>query len=82
MSRVYLTRRPIRKVLKEMVEEFSLHNYETNIHSDDGGSVLNVYVPNYEEASALRNLIPIHYEHYRTTVTYDTTTNPVYARDE
>ncbi len=82
MSRVYLTRRPIRKVMKEMISEFSLHNYDVKIQSDDGGSVINVYIPNHTDASILRNIIPLHYEHYRVTVTYDTITNPVYMLDD
>ncbi len=82
MSRVYLTRRPIRKVMKEMIGEFSLHNYDVKVQSDDGGSVINVYIPNHTDASILRNIIPLHYENYRVTVTYDTITNPVYMLDE
>ena len=82
MSRTYLTRRPVKKVLKELIAEFSLKNYEVKIQSDDGGTVINVYVPNHTDASVLRNIIPLHYELYRVTVTYDTTTNPVYATDD
>jgi len=82
MSRTYLSRRPVKKVLKELIAEFSLKNYEVKIQSDDGGTVINVYVPNHTDASVLRNIIPLHYELYRVTVTYDTTTNPVYATDD
>ncbi len=82
MSRTYLTRRPVKKVLKELIAEFSLKNYEVKIQSDDGGTVINVYVPNHTDASVLRNIIPLHYELYRVTVTYDTITNPVYAPDD
>ena len=81
MSRIYKSRRPIKKVFKEMIEEFGLKNRETAIHSDDGGQVLSVHIPNYFDARALRAAIPAIYEEYRTTVSYDTGTNPVYAED-
>jgi hypothetical protein len=82
MSRIYQSRRPIKKVLRELISEFGLKEYQAEIHHDDGGPVLNIHIPNHVEASILRNLIPPHYEYYRVTVSYDTTTNPVFAPDE
>ena len=82
MSRIYQSRRPIKKVLRELISEFGLKEYQAEINHDDGGPVINVHIPNHIEASILRSLIPPQYEYYRVTVSYDTTTNPVFARDE
>jgi hypothetical protein len=82
MSRIYQTRKPVKKVYRQLISEFGLKDYQVDIQHDDGGVVINIHIPNHYEASALRNLISPHYEDYRITVTYDTTTNPVYAPDD
>ena len=56
------------EIEKLILGEFGDRDITTKISSDDGGSVLEVYVQGKESSQEIRKLIPLNYDGWRTVV--------------
>ena len=56
------------EIEKLILGEFGDRDITTKISSDDGGSVLDIYVQGKESSEEIRKLIPLNYYSWRTVV--------------
>ncbi len=59
------------EIEKLILGEFGDKDIVTKISSDDGGSILEIYVQGKEISEEIRKLIPLNYEGWRTVVFYN-----------
>jgi hypothetical protein len=59
------------EIQKLILGEFGDRDIMTKTSSDDGGSVLEIYVQGKESSEEIRKLIPLNYDGWRTVVFYN-----------